>query len=78
MSNFTIPQDKFNFTDEKRTLSVYQFDTLIAKHYFCRKCGIYPFHETLKVPGNFRINLGCVDELDTNQIKVDVFDGKNI
>ena len=58
---------------------MYQFDTKIAKHYFCKTCGIYPFHETMRVPGHYRVNLGCIDDIDTNEITdIEVFDGKSI
>lgn len=30
----------------KEELTLYQFNTRVAKHYFCRLCGIYPFHQT--------------------------------
>jgi hypothetical protein len=78
MSDFTIQPDKFDFKAENGALGLYQFDTNIAKHYFCKICGIYPFHETMRKPGHYRVNLGCIDEIDTNAIKVDVFDGKSI
>jgi len=78
MSDFTLPPDKFNFNAENGTLGLYQFDTKIAKHYFCKTCGIYPFHETMRKPGHYRVNLGCIDEIDTNSLKVDIFDGKSI
>ena len=78
MSDFTIPPDKFEIKAEDEALGLYQFDTKIAKHYFCKTCGIYPFHETMIKPGNYRVNLGCIDEIDTNAINVSIFDGKNI
>ncbi|NNJ95619.1 MAG: GFA family protein [Gammaproteobacteria bacterium] len=78
MSNFTIQPDKFDIEAKGGVLGLYQFDTKIAKHYFCKTCGIYPFHETMRKPGHYRVNLGCIDEIDTNAISVDIFDGKSI
>jgi hypothetical protein len=62
---------------EDDALGLYQFDSGVAKHYFCKKCGIYPFHETVRAPGSYRINLGCIDELDVVNLPFDVFDGKH-
>jgi hypothetical protein len=31
-------------------LTLYQFNTRVARHYFCKHCGIYPFHQTRKDP----------------------------
>ena len=59
----------------KNRLGVYQFGDRKAKHYFCKNCGIYPFHETMRFPGQCRVNLGCVDGVDTFALAVKVFDG---
>lgn len=58
-------------------LGLYQFDSKVAKHYFCKRCGVYTHHETARYPGKFRVNLGCIDEIDPFTLDFDVFDGKN-
>ncbi len=78
MSDFTLAPEEIDINDKNEALCLYQFDTRVAKHYFCKTCGIYPFHETMRKPGHYRVNLGCIDEIDTYQIKVDIFDGKSI
>jgi len=30
------------------------------------------------MPGHFRVNLGCVDSIDTFSLEADVFDGKHL
>ena len=77
MTPFTIAPSAFNIESGKTSLAIYQFDSKIAKHYFCKNCGIYPFHETAKVPGHFRANIACLDNVDVFSLAVDVFDGKN-
>lgn len=59
-------------------LGLYQFDSKVAKHYFCNRCGIYTHNETARFPGKYRINLGCIDDLDSSDFDVVVFDGKNL
>ncbi|MAM70961.1 MAG: aldehyde-activating protein [Gammaproteobacteria bacterium] len=76
MSDFVIAPDELSRSGE--TLSFYQFGTNVAKHYFCNNCGIYVFHETLRMPGHFRVNLGCIDEIDTYELSVKVFDGASL
>lgn len=78
MSDFTIQPEAFSYKSENGVLGQYQFDTKTAQHYFCKNCGIYPFHQTLRKPGHYRVNLGCIDEIDTNSISVELFDGKSI
>ena len=58
-------------------IGLYQFDSKVAKHYFCKRCGIYTHHETARYPGKYRVNLGCIDEVDTFTLEYDVFDGRN-
>lgn len=56
-------------------LSLYQFNSGDSEHYFCKVCGIYPFHQSQKDPVRWRVNLGCVDGLDSLALPYDVFDG---
>jgi len=78
MSMFTLPPEDLEIDASSGALGLYQFDTKVAKHFFCKTCGINPFNETLRMPGHFRVNLGCIDEIDTDSLEVKVFDGKNI
>ena len=48
------------------------------KHYFCKKCGIYTFHQTLRQPGFYKANIGCLEGVDSSVIEVINFDGKNL
>src|SRR6187551_3286330 len=41
-------------------LSVYQFNTGTAKHFFCSKCGIYTFHQRRSDPNTYGINVACL------------------
>ncbi len=59
-------------------LGLYQFGSEVARHYFCKECGIYTFNETLRKPGYFRVNLGCVDGVESWNMDADTFDGRNL
>lgn len=78
MSAFALAPDAIEITADDNMLGLYQFDSKVAKHYFCKKCGIYPFHQTLRMPGHYRVNLGCIDEVDTFSLEVEVFDGASL
>lgn len=56
-----------------------QSETDMGEHYHgsCH-CGIYTFHETARMPGHYRANLGCIDEIDTFSLEFDLFDGKHL
>ena len=35
-----------------------------------------PFHEVTAVPGNYRLNLGCLDDIDPLALAITVIDGR--
>ena len=78
MSAEAIPRENLRIQVDGDNLGLYQFDSKIAKHYFCKTCGIYTHNEMFRMPGHMRVNLGCIDELDTSDLDVTVFDGKNL
>lgn len=78
MSNFTVPIDQLNIEVRGDALATYQFGTFVAKHHFCRICGIFTFVETRFAPGEYRINLGCIHDLDTTSLPVENYDGANL
>lgn len=42
-------------------LTLYQFNTREAKHYFCSKCGIYTFHQRRSSPDQYGVNVACIE-----------------
>ena len=78
MSSEIISPEKLKIDAKDGKLGLYQFGIKTAKHYFCKECGIYPFHETARKPGYFRVNLGCVEGVDTFSLEAELFDGKHL
>jgi hypothetical protein len=62
----------------EEALTLYQFNTGTAKHYFCKHCGIYPFHQTRKDPLQWRVNLGCLEGVDPYGLAHSVSDGASL
>ena len=73
-----IPKDNFKLLEGSENLSLYQFNTEIAKHFFCKKCGIYTHHNRKSDPNGMGVNLGCVEGLDPMVFDVIQFDGKKL
>jgi hypothetical protein len=78
MSPEAIPPENFSLEADANDVGLYQFDNEVAKHFFCKTCGIYTHNETVRTPGHVRVNLGCIDDLDTSNFEIAVFDGKNL
>ena len=77
MSPEAIPMEKLKIEADEADIGLYQFGNKIAKHYFCKNCGIYTHNEMLRMPGHMRVNIGCIEDLNTSDFEIMVFDGKN-
>ncbi|MGU3576139.1 GFA family protein [Brucellaceae bacterium C25G] len=44
-------------------LTLYQFNTKNAKHYFCSVCGIYTHHQRRSNPEQYGVNVACLEGL---------------
>ncbi len=42
-------------------LAMYQWNTKIAKHYFCKTCGIYTHYARRNNSNEYGINIACLD-----------------
>lgn len=71
------PED-FQLLCGEDSLSVYQWNTRTAKHYFCRVCGIYTFHRPRTNPDVYRVNVGCLEGVDPLALKPELNDGASL
>ena len=70
--------DGIQFIKGREYLSLYQFNTNTAKHYFCSICGIYTHHQRRSNPNEFGVNVACIDGVSPFDFKeVVVNDGVN-
>lgn len=58
-------------------LTAYQFNKNIARHTFCRVCGIKPFYRPRSNPAGFSVNIRCLDKRTIERITVREFDGEH-
>jgi len=74
----SVPLSGLKIVKGEDKLSLYQFDTKEAEHYFCSICGIYTHHKRRSNPNQYGINLGCLEGVDPNLIEgVQLYDGAN-
>ena len=75
---YMVKNEDFKITKGKESLTLYQFHSKVAKHYFCSICGIYTHHNPRSNPAMTGFNLGCIDEINTFNIKdISINDGHN-
>ena len=71
-----LPLSKFTLLHGKDNLTTYTFNTGVAKHTFCRTCGMKPFYTPRSNPDGIDINVRCLDEPRPSMTVVQ-FDGQN-
>ena len=57
------------FTAGQQWLTLYEFNTMQAKHYFCSKCGIYTHHQRRSNPNQYGINVACLEGISPFDFK---------
>lgn len=70
--------DGITIDQGEESLSVYQFNTGTAKHYFCSRCGIYTFHQRRSNNAQYGVNVACLEGISPFDFdEVPVLDGVN-
>lgn len=72
-----VAKSDFRLLKGEQELSLYQFNTGIAKHYFCRNCGIKSFYVPRSHPHGVSVNVNCLDREGVKSITITPFDGEN-
>ncbi|WP_424942856.1 GFA family protein [Aliiroseovarius crassostreae] len=57
----SAPLDGVRITKGAENLTLYQFGTGSAKHYFCKTCGIYTHHQRRSNPNEYGVNAACLE-----------------
>jgi len=65
-----VHESKFRLLAGGGALAAYRFNTMTATHYFCKVCGIYPFHRKRVSPDFFGVNTHCLEGFDATGIPV--------
>ncbi len=61
---------KFTLLAGADSMTEYQFHTRTARHFFCKVCGIYPFHRKRVTPDYVGVNVYCLHDFDPAGIPV--------
>lgn len=70
-----VPTADFSLIAGEDELSTYTFNTGIARHYFCRHCGVKSFYVPRSHPDGISVNANCLDSSTISSVSVTPFDG---
>lgn len=72
-----VPPDRFVLLSGAEVLTTYRFNTGVARHTFCRICGIHPFYTPRSHPDCIDVNVRCLDGDVVGRFRIVPFDGVN-
>ena len=72
-----VPASSFRLLQGEDVLITYEFNTRVAKHYFCGRCGIKSFYVPRSHPEGISVNLRCLDPETIDKITITTFDGRH-
>jgi hypothetical protein len=73
-----IPEQDLTVLDGEAMLTRYEWNTRRAKHFFCRRCGVYVFHRKRAAPDFFGVNAFCLRDFDPESVPVRATEGANM
>jgi hypothetical protein len=72
----SVPLEGLRIVKGEDKLTLYQWNTKRAKHYFCSVCGIYTHHQRRSAPGEFGFNVGCLEGVNPLELgEIPIGDG---
>ena len=72
-----LPLENFTLLQGRDVLTTYTFNTGVAKHTFCRICGIHSFYYPRSHPHGIDVNIRCLDGDVLSDFDIEPFDGAN-
>jgi hypothetical protein len=72
-----VPGSRFRLLAGAEALTEYTFNTGVARHLFCRRCGIKSFYVPRSNPDGFSVNARCLDTGTIEALVIEPFDGQN-
>ena len=72
-----VPPERFELLKGADALTTYTFNTGVAKHRFCKRCGMHPFYTPRSHPDQVDVNIRCLDGGAWRRFSIRPFDGQN-
>lgn len=71
-----LPKRSFHLITGDENITTYSFSPGVAKHTFCKTCGIKPFYTPRSNPDGIGVNLRCLTP-QPKTVKIVNFDGQH-
>jgi hypothetical protein len=75
--HWIVARENFRMLTPQADLATYTFNTGLAKHHFCPRCGVASFYVPRSDPDKIDVNVRCLDEVDLASLPLGFFDGQH-
>ena len=75
--HWIVPRERFRLLTPEDALATYTFNTGVARHLFCKTCGICSFYVPRSDPDKISVNARCLGGVDVARLEVETFDGRD-
>jgi hypothetical protein len=72
-----VPAERFHLLAGREDLTTYTFNTGVARHHFCKHCGVKSFYIPRSHPDGVSVNARCIEGVTIESMTVVPFDGRN-
>ena len=72
-----VPRARFRLLQGAESLTEYRFNTGVARHLFCRHCGVKSFYVPRSNPDGYSVNARCLDPAAIEHLEVEPFDDRD-
>ncbi|MGI9422700.1 MAG: GFA family protein [Hyphomicrobiaceae bacterium] len=74
-----VKPENLRVTGGQSLVRLYQFNKMIAKHFFCPTCGVHPFGHPRTAPELSIVNVNTLDDFDihSDPYEITIFDGRD-
>jgi hypothetical protein len=75
--HWIVPRASFRLLAGDDALATYRFGSGVARHHFCRHCGVASFYVPRSHPDGVDVNARCLDDIDVDGLPRQPFDGRH-
>lgn len=75
--HWIVPKTAFSLVTDEDALQDYRFNTGVARHLFCKRCGVHAYYVPRSDPDKIDVNVRCLEGVDLATLSVQPFDGQN-
>jgi hypothetical protein len=76
--HWIVNEEQVVVLSDPAVTTTYVWGTGVARHYFCKRCGVALLRRPMVKPDGFSVNVRCLDNTDLSSLEVEYFDGKTL